>query len=101
MKTTLDLPDELIREVKLRAVMQKRTVKDLVAEFLRQGLGMLPSAIPASPPADSLVEVGPQGLPIIRCKANAPARRMSARTLLRLEESAQTVEDLQRAGIPV
>ena len=40
MKTTFDLPDELIREVKLRAVVQRRTVKDLVAEFLRQGLGL-------------------------------------------------------------
>ena len=101
MKTTFDLPDELIREVKLRAVMQRRTVKDLVAEFLRQGLGISPPAIPASPPPDSLVEVGPQGLPVIRCKANAPATRMGAQKLLRLEESAQTMEDLQRAGIPV
>ena len=101
MKTTFDLPDELVREVKLRAVMQRRSVKDLVAEYLRQGLGKLPPSVPASPAPDSLVEVGPQGLPIIRCKANAPARRMDAQKLLRLEESAQTVEDLQRAGIPV
>lgn len=39
MKTTLDLPDELIREVKLRAVIQGRSLKDLVANFLRQELG--------------------------------------------------------------
>ena len=34
MKTTLDLPDELIREAKLRAVLQGRTLRDLVAEYL-------------------------------------------------------------------
>jgi len=43
MKATFDLPDELIHAVKLRAVMQRRTVKDLVAEFLCQGLGVAPS----------------------------------------------------------
>ena len=40
MKTTLDLPDELVREMKLRAVVQGRTVKDLAAELLRHGLGL-------------------------------------------------------------
>lgn len=101
MKTTFDLPDELIREVKLRAVMQRIPVKDLVAVFLRQGLGIAPPATTAALPPESLVEIGPQGLPIIRCKANAPARRMSAQKLLQLEQSAQTVEDVQRAGISV
>lgn len=49
MKTTLDLPDELIREAKLRAAMQGRTLRDLVADFLRQGLGMVPPAAFALP----------------------------------------------------
>lgn len=40
MKTTLDLPDDLVREMKLRAVMQGRTMRDLAADFLRQGLGL-------------------------------------------------------------
>ena len=40
MKTTLDLPDDVLREMKLRALMQGRTLRDLAAEFLRQGLGM-------------------------------------------------------------
>ena len=101
MKTTLDLPDELIREVKLRAVIQRRTVKDLVAEFLRQGLGMAPAAQPAPPEPDSMVEVGPDGLPVIRCKAGAPATRMRAKRLLQLEQAAQAEEDLKRVGIAV
>ncbi len=100
MKTTLDLPDELIREVKLRAVVQRRTVKDLVAEFLRQGLGMAPAASPRPPP-DSMVEIGPGGLPVIKCQPNAPATRMSAKKLLQIEQAAQTEEDLKHAGFPV
>ena len=98
MKTTLDLPDELIREVKLRAVVQRRTVKDLVAEFLRQGLGMAPSAPPKPPPAGSMVEIGPKGLPVIRCNPKAPATRMNGEKLLQLEQTAQAEEDAKHAG---
>jgi plasmid stability protein len=100
MKTTLDLPDELMREVKLRAVMQRRTVKDIVAEFLRQGLGMAPPA-QATLSADSRVQIGASGLPVIKCRLNAPAARMTARKLLRLEQNAQAEEDLKRAGIVI
>jgi hypothetical protein len=38
VKTTLDLPDDLMREVKLRAVNENRRIKDVVAEALRRGL---------------------------------------------------------------
>lgn len=38
MKTTLELPDDLMREVKIRAAKQDRRLKDLVAELLRRGL---------------------------------------------------------------
>jgi plasmid stability protein len=38
MKTTLDLPDELMRAVKIRAAQEDRKLKDMVAELLRVGL---------------------------------------------------------------
>jgi len=38
MKTTLDLPDDLYREVKSRAALGRRKVKDYVAEGLRLAL---------------------------------------------------------------
>lgn len=38
MKTTMELPDDLMREIKLRAVREDRKLKDLVAELLRKGL---------------------------------------------------------------
>jgi len=38
MKTTLDLPEELVREVKIRAVQENRRLKDTIADLLRRGL---------------------------------------------------------------
>lgn len=38
MKTTLELPDELMRTVKIRAVEENRRLKDVVADLLRRGL---------------------------------------------------------------
>jgi hypothetical protein len=38
MKTTLELPDDLIRQVKIRAVHEGRKLKDLIAELIRRGL---------------------------------------------------------------
>jgi plasmid stability protein len=38
MKTTLDLPDDLMREVKIRAVQENRKLKDAIADLLRRGL---------------------------------------------------------------
>lgn len=101
MKTTLDLPDELMREMKLRAVIQGRTLRDLVADFLRQGLGMAAQKTPETSPLGSMVEIAANGLPVIRCRADAPVSRMTPQDLLRLEQQVQTEEDMRYAGPPV
>lgn len=38
VKTTLDLPDELMRAAKIRAANEGRRLKDVVADLLRRGL---------------------------------------------------------------
>lgn len=38
MKTTLDLPDDVMRAVKIRAVEENRRLKDTIADLLRRGL---------------------------------------------------------------
>ncbi|OGB80836.1 MAG: hypothetical protein A2496_16445 [Burkholderiales bacterium RIFOXYC12_FULL_60_6] len=101
MKTTLDLPDELVREMKLRAVMQGRTLRDLTADFLRQGLGMAQAKPTPTVPPDSMVCINANGLPVIRSGNNAPAAHMSLDELLALEQQALTREDMQRVGLPV
>jgi plasmid stability protein len=99
MKTTLDLPDDLVREVKLRAVLQRRTVKDLVAELLRQGLGAMSPGRLESLATSARVSVGTSGLPFFQCAATAPATTMSADELLKLERDTLSQEDVTRAGI--
>jgi plasmid stability protein len=70
MKTTLDLPDELMRTVKIRAVREDKKLKDMVAELLRRGL----SESPGSPPA-ARTRVQ---LPLVHCAHPAdPAQEMT------------------------
>jgi hypothetical protein len=38
MKTTFDLPDELVRRIKIEAAQSNRKLKDLVAQLLETGL---------------------------------------------------------------
>ena len=101
MKTTLDLPDELIREAKLRAVIQGRTLRDLVTDLLRQDLGLSVATSDPLPPGDGMVARGAGGLPVIRCRADAPATHMCTQDLLMLEQQSETDEDMGRAGCAV
>ncbi len=101
MKTTLDLPDDLVREMKLRALMQGRTLRDLAADFLRQGLGGAVPRQAAAPAQDVPFELSADGIPIFRGGPNAPASQMSLPQLLQLEQDALYSEDMQRAGISV
>jgi hypothetical protein len=44
MKTTVDLPDELVIEIKVEAARQKKKLQELVPELLRAGLSVRRSA---------------------------------------------------------
>ncbi len=101
MKTTLDLPNDLLREAKLRAVMQGSTLKDLITDFIRQGLGLGASKPADALAASSMVYTGPNGLPVVRCRADAPASRASLLELLALEQKTLAEEDLHHVGHPV
>ena len=70
MKTTLDLPDALMKQIKLRAVRQGRKLKDAVAELLRKGLDAARDEEPESPAA-VITKDRKTGLPLIECKRNA------------------------------
>jgi hypothetical protein len=50
MKTTLELPDGLIRRIKLRAVHRNRKLKDEIAQLLEAGLASAPDADPPRTP---------------------------------------------------
>ena len=42
MKTTLELPDDLMRRVRLRAVHRRRKLKDEIAHLLEAGIAQAP-----------------------------------------------------------
>ena len=44
MKTTLELPDDLMRRIKLRAVHRNRKLKDEIAQLLEAGIAQAPAA---------------------------------------------------------
>lgn len=53
MKTTIDLPDALVKEVKLLAVMEGKKLKDEMAELLRTGLAAKPAKATEVPSPDA------------------------------------------------
>lgn len=56
MRTTLDLPDDLMRHLKSRAALEGRSLRDLVLELVTRGL-QTPAAVPTSAPLP-LVRLG-------------------------------------------
>ena len=98
MKTTLDLPDHLLRQAKQRALQQGRTLKELVAEYIRQGLhGSTTASVPI---ASDGVMVDSAGLPVFRCETTSDRPGIDLATALQLEQQGLELEDLRRAGPP-
>lgn len=62
MKTTFELPGDLVREVKLRALRDGRKLKDTMADLLRRGL----KAGPAKSATARRVKV-----PLVQCRRAA------------------------------
>lgn len=105
MKTTIDLPSEIVRELKIMALRNGQKLQVTTAQCLAFA-EVAPKPVPRTrkrPGNRSLtgarVVVGENGLPVIRCVSTAPATRMSAEALLALEQQSQLREDLLRAGI--
>jgi hypothetical protein len=46
MKTTLEIPDQLMRRVKMRAVQRNQKLKDTVATLLEAGIAATPDDVP-------------------------------------------------------
>ena len=46
MRTTLDLPDDLFRQVKAKAALEGAKLKDLLTRFIESGLRQPPPASP-------------------------------------------------------
>ena len=100
MKTTLDLPSDLVDELQLHAATIGVPLDNAAAELLRTGLAI---SVPPPVPSGRRPVITPHpvtGLPIIQCSSDAPARRMTVAELIALEQETQTQEDLERLGVP-
>ncbi len=82
MKTTLDLPGELVREMKLHAAPEGPKIKDVVAALLVSGLTVEPAKKETTP-----ARKGARKRPGFERAKNPPARRMSIERLLALEQN--------------
>lgn len=70
MKTTIELPNPLVKQVKLRALHDGRKFKDTVADLLRKGLAK-ESSSKATQARPSITTDKKTGLPLIRCNRKA------------------------------
>ncbi|MEX0670115.1 MAG: hypothetical protein WD060_06640 [Pirellulales bacterium] len=97
MKTTLDLPDALVKQVKLRAVREGRKLKDAVAELLRKGLAVVDAteAIASKPVITTHKKTG---LPVIQCKRAATSEEEMTPDRVAAILLAQDVEWHHAAG---
>jgi hypothetical protein len=62
MKTTIELPEELVREIKMKSVLEGRKLKETIAELLRAGLAA------ESRRTRGTVRRKQSGLPIVKCR---------------------------------
>lgn len=68
MKTTIDLPDDLVRRMKLRAVREGKKIREIAAEVVRRGLDE----------SSKNATLGHRvQLPLINCKAAAAGTEMN------------------------
>ena len=90
MKTTLDLPNDLVREVKLRALNEGMKLKDFVADLIRRGLGRDDAPRAMSP------QKGHIDVPLFPTTADAPASHMTVDEIIAAEQQSLFGEDVER-----
>jgi hypothetical protein len=95
MKTTLDLPDQLMRRVKIRAASEGRKLKELITDLLENGLD--------APPAQALPEgelpyvIDPKtGMAISRTLGTPGIKKVSLAESLAIIEQANEEEAPRR-----
>lgn len=98
MRTTLDLPDPLMRRVKIRAASEGRKLKELIADLLEKGMD--------TPAAEVLREselpyvIDPKTAMAVSRTLNTPGFvPPTAKESQAMIERANEEEDLRRAGL--
>ena len=71
MKMTIELPDALVKQVKVRALRNGQKLKDAVADLLQKGLAVSDDRVDRRMPA--VTTERQTGLPLVQCKRTASA----------------------------
>lgn len=87
MRTTIDLPDELLKQAKILAVQRGATLRDLVAAGLRAEMARTDIAAPLVLP-----------LPAIALPADAPVLHMSPADISQASQFEEAEDDSARLG---
>jgi len=82
MKTTIDLPEDLVREMKFRAVREGRKLREVAEEVFRRGLAA--PAASCRPGGRHRVK-----LPLVPSPPGAKSFELSGKRLLELEMEAE------------
>jgi plasmid stability protein len=85
MKTTLDLPEPLVRAMKLRAVREGRKLKDVARDALAAGLTR---TAPARRRPPVVVKDKKTGLPVIQCRRSGTLTPEQVAEILTAQEAA-------------
>ena len=87
MKTTLDLPEDLVREMKLCAVHEGRKLRDVATEIFRRGLAQqsLQTAAATQPAATQPGVIQNRvKLPLIQCPSGTPKFNLTSEDIDRI-----------------
>ena len=100
MKTTVDIPAKLLRQIKLRAVRNGQKLKDIFVELLQRGLTS-PREPRVQAPPNSIIKTDPEtGFPYLEGSPDAPAKCMTTEELVEFEKQILLDQELQRLGLP-
>lgn len=90
MKTTIELPDPLLRRAKVLAAQRGSTLRELVIEGLQQVTGATPGAASGasmlSREEAAVAETGRHGLPVLKRPASARKSKVTRALVDRLRE---------------
>jgi hypothetical protein len=87
VRTTIDIPDELLTQAKILAVQRGSTLRDLVASGLRAEISRVSGASPAARP-----------LPVLKLPMDAPVLKMTPAQISNALSFEEEQDDVARTG---
>ena len=98
MRTTLDLPDAVMRRIKIRAATEGRKLKDMITELLDRGMAAPATETPVGDEPGCIIDPV-SGMARARILKATTQRKVSIADSLAAIEEAHSAEDIHRFGL--